>query len=47
MDDTRITAGRAANEPTHLCDRCGERMYESHCKIICPNCGYLRDCSDP
>ncbi len=31
----------------HVCERCGERMRENHCKIVCPNCGYVRDCSDP
>jgi ribosomal protein L37E len=31
----------------HTCERCGERMVENHCKIICPNCGFFRDCSDP
>lgn len=31
----------------HLCERCGVRMYDHHCKIVCPNCGYKRDCSDP
>lgn len=29
------------------CEVCGYRMYGLHCKIICPNCGYRRDCSDP
>ena len=29
------------------CEICGARMYERSCKIICPNCGYTRDCSDP
>ena len=32
----------------HLtCEICGQRMSERHCKIVCPNCGYTRDCSDP
>jgi len=31
----------------YVCDRCGERMEEQKCKIICPNCFYCRDCSDP
>jgi hypothetical protein len=31
----------------HLCERCGERMDERQCKIVCPNCGACRDCSDP
>lgn len=34
-------------EWVHVCDRCGERMAEHHCKIVCPRCGYTRDCSDP
>ncbi len=29
-----------------ICDRCGFEMYESNCKIICPNCGNRFDCSD-
>lgn len=29
------------------CEICGCAMYGLHCKIICPNCGYRRDCSDP
>jgi len=29
------------------CEICGSQMVERHCKIICPNCGYTRDCSDP
>ena len=31
----------------HVCERCGERMEERQCKILCKNCGYSRDCSDP
>ena len=29
-----------------VCDRCGFEMYESNCKVICPNCGNQFDCSD-
>jgi exosome complex RNA-binding protein Csl4 len=29
------------------CEHCGEQMQEIHCKLICPRCGYTRDCSDP
>ena len=32
--------------PFYICDRCGTRMYERQCKIICPNCGSQYDCSD-
>jgi len=42
---------KAPNRTQHerhpfLCDRCGAEMYESNCKIICPNCGNRFDCSD-
>ncbi len=30
-----------------VCEVCGAVMYDRHCKIVCPRCGYLRDCSDP
>jgi hypothetical protein len=30
-----------------ICEICGGRMVERQCKILCPNCGYTRDCSDP
>ena len=29
-----------------LCPRCGEAMVETYCKVICTNCGYMRDCND-
>jgi predicted RNA-binding Zn-ribbon protein involved in translation (DUF1610 family) len=29
-----------------FCDRCGARMIEHDCKIICRNCGHRFDCSD-
>jgi len=31
----------------HECELCGTVMYDHSCKIVCPNCGYKRDCSDP
>lgn len=31
----------------HECELCGTVMFDHNCKIICPNCGYKRDCSDP
>lgn len=33
-------------EPDRQCDLCGAAMYEIHCKLICPACGYKRDCTD-
>lgn len=33
--------------PPQVCEVCETVMYGLHCKIVCPNCGYKRDCSDP
>ncbi len=33
-------------KPVYVCDRCGAPMHESHCKVVCPNCGARWDCSD-
>ena len=41
---------RAAGERevvAERCEACGTEMYGLHCKLVCPNCGYKRDCSDP
>ena len=47
-------ADRADFDPNYdptapiVCEVCGSRMrYIASCKILCPNCGYRRDCSDP
>jgi len=37
----------SVTEWVHHCERCGARMEERQCKIICKNCGCFRDCSDP
>ena len=29
------------------CEVCSSEMYGLRCKLVCPNCGYRRDCSDP
>ena len=42
--------GREAEERVVVaerCEACGTQMYGLHCKLVCPNCGYKRDCSDP
>jgi len=28
------------------CEVCSARMIGRHCKLACPNCGFMRDCSD-
>jgi len=38
---------RRAGGPSYTCEVCGAAMVERHCKIVCPRCGYQRDCSDP
>lgn len=34
-------------ETLYVCDLCGHVMLDLHCKLICEQCGYKRDCSDP
>lgn len=29
------------------CELCGGPVVERHCKLVCSNCGFQRDCSDP
>lgn len=48
MTDARpAVSGSPAGARLHVCDRCGEAMDERQCKIVCPRCGFARDCSDP
>jgi hypothetical protein len=30
-----------------LCWVCGGPTEDRHCKIVCRDCGFTRDCSDP
>ena len=41
------TDQRSDARAEYVCDRCGAGMEERKCKILCTNCGYYRDCSDP
>ena len=49
-DDRSEGGGRV---PSHdeprapVCEICGGPIEERHCKVVCLNCGYQRDCSDP
>lgn len=44
----RDTGDAAAERPAAwLCDLCGGPMLERHCRLICVQCGYQRDCTDP
>jgi len=42
-------AGGPAVDPRDIstCVVCGGTAVAKKCKIICQNCGYTRDCSDP
>ncbi len=42
--DERFEAHETVREE---CELCGSEMFGLHCKLICSNCGYRRDCSDP
>jgi hypothetical protein len=35
------------SEGPEPCDVCGGPTYEVRCKVICPRCGFTRDCGDP
>ncbi len=28
------------------CARCGTVVIETHCRVLCTNCGFMRDCND-
>jgi hypothetical protein len=46
-DRTDFDPEYAEDQPV-ICEICGSEMdYTASCKIICRNCGYMRDCSDP
>lgn len=40
-------AVEALPEDETLCDLCGRLMIEWHCELMCTNCGFRRDCTDP
>ena len=49
MDETKEAEETQAYEAPsgEECEVCGAQMFGLHCKLVCPNCGYRRDCSDP
>ena len=50
MSEEQAQQKEAPEAPEPLgedCEVCGSEMYGLHCKLVCPNCGYRRDCSDP
>ena len=47
MDEEQTQTSGAPEPAGEDCEVCGTEMYGLHCKLVCPNCGYRRDCSDP
>jgi len=47
VEQPRSAVRGKAVEVARTCPRCGEPMEERKCKIICGNCGFYHDCSDP
>ncbi|HEV8472477.1 MAG TPA: hypothetical protein VGR82_06850 [Methylomirabilota bacterium] len=47
MDQPATSRRPGGGESTRTCARCGEAMEERKCKIVCANCGFYHDCSDP
>ncbi len=47
IESTQKQVSEALEPCGEECEVCGSEMYGLHCKLICPNCGYRRDCSDP
>jgi transposase len=47
MSEEQTQAPEGSEPSGEECEICGAEMYGLHCKLVCPNCGYRRDCSDP
>jgi hypothetical protein len=46
-ENVGIRVPEALEDSGDECELCGGEMFGLHCKLVCPNCGYRRDCSDP
>ncbi|MBM4015400.1 MAG: hypothetical protein FJ293_10620 [Planctomycetes bacterium] len=45
--DPAGSLGRRFAPPDGRCEICGCTQLDRHCKVVCPSCGFMRDCSDP
>ncbi len=49
-DDAEGPPDEAASVPPDddaFCWICGAPVVQRHCELVCPVCGFTRDCSDP
>jgi hypothetical protein len=46
-DRPRVIHGAVRPDDEDMCWLCGRPVTRRHCKLICPHCGFTRDCSDP
>lgn len=44
---TGIEEDVLSGDDDRTCWVCTSPVIRRHCKIICPRCGFTRDCSDP
>jgi hypothetical protein len=45
--DDALVEAEPQQDDDGVCWVCGGPTDERHCKIVCLNCGFMRDCSDP